>query len=574
MVDTVDTSIQKDKTEEEMKELYETSIRNLQEGNILTGKVININDDTVIVDVGLKSEGKVSLNEFADPATGTVQVEVGDDVEVMVVGREEKDGLLVLSKERVDGIKTWQKIDQSMEDGSPVEGAVTSEVKGGFLVDIGVSAFLPISQVDTKPVKNPASFIGRHLKYKVIKVNKKKGNVIVSRRLLLEEEKDRKRTEFWKSVKEGQVLYGFVKSITDYGAFVDLGGVDGFLYVNDITWGRINHPKEYLKLSDEIKVKVLSVDEEKKKVSIGIRQLKGDPWLKVDEKYPVGTRVKGKVVGVVEYGAFVELEPGLEGLLHVSEMTWDKKMKNPSKLVAKGDVVELLVLDIDKEKKRISLGMKQLKADPWKELAEKYPAGTVVAGKVKNFTDFGLFVGLDDGIDGLVHVSEMSWSRRKNLTADAFKKGSPIEALVLNIDPEQKKFSLSIKRLKEDPWKGLLDRYHVGDIIEGFITSITDFGIFVEIEEGIEGLIHLSEMDNTRGKHPSEIYKADEGVKAMVINVDEREKRIGLSIKALKKLEQKREVESFSSREETKAFSTLGDLLEPAMKRNNHETDL
>lgn len=574
MVDTTDTSIQKDKTEEEMKELYETSIRNLQEGNILTGKVININDDTVIVDVGLKSEGKVSLSEFSDPATGAVQVEVGDDVEVMVVGREEKDGLLVLSKQRVDGIKTWQKIDQSMEDGSPVEGTVTSEVKGGFLVDIGVSAFLPISQVDTKPVKNPASFIGRHLKYKVIKVNKKKGNVIVSRRLLLEEEKERKRTEFWKSVKEGQVLYGFVKSITDYGAFVDLGGVDGFLYVNDITWGRINHPKEYLKLSDEIKVKVLTVDEEKKKVSIGIKQLKGDPWLKVDEKYPIGTRVKGKVVGVVEYGAFVELEPGLEGLLHVSEMTWDKKMKNPSKLVAKGDLVELLVLDIDKEKKRISLGMKQLKADPWKELAEKYPPGTVVAGKIKNFTDFGLFVGLDDGIDGLVHVSEMSWSRRKNLTAETFKKGSPIEALVLNIDPEQKKFSLSIKRLKEDPWKGLLDRFHVGDIVDGYITSITDFGIFVEIEEGIEGLIHLSEMDNTRGKHPSEIYKADEAVRAMVINVDEKEKRIGLSIKALKRLEQKREMESFSSREETKAFSTLGDLLESAMKKNNQETDL
>lgn len=573
MVDTVDTSIQKDNTDEEMKELYETSIRNLQEGNILTGTVININDDSVIVDVGLKSEGKVSLSEFADPATGEVQVSVGDDVEVMVVGREEKDGLLVLSKQRVDGIKTWQKIDQSMEDGSPVEGTVTSEVKGGFLVDIGVSAFLPISQVDTKPVKNPASFIGRHLKYKVIKVNKKKGNVIVSRRLLLEEERDRKRAEFWKNVKEGQVVFGFVKSITDYGAFVDLGGVDGFLYVNDITWGRINHPKEYLKLSDEIKVKVLSVDEEKKKVSIGIKQLKGDPWLKVDEKYPIGARVKGKVVGVVEYGAFVELEPGLEGLLHVSEMTWDKKMKNPSKLVAKGDLVELLVLDIDKEKKRISLGMKQLKADPWKELAEKYPPGTVVAGKIKNFTDFGLFVGLDDGVDGLVHVSEMSWSRRKNLTAEAFKKGAPIEALVLNIDPEQKKFSLSIKRLKEDPWKGLLDRYHSGDVVDGFITSITDFGIFVEIEEGIEGLIHLSEMDNTRGKHPSEIYKADESVKAMVINVDEREKRIGLSIKALRKLEQKRDMESFSSREETKAFSTLGDLLEPAMKRNNHETE-
>ncbi|OPY66229.1 MAG: 30S ribosomal protein S1 [Syntrophorhabdaceae bacterium PtaU1.Bin034] len=572
MVETVDTSTQKDKTiEEEMKELYETSMRNLQEGNIIKGRVIDINGDTVIVDVGLKSEGKVSMSEFLDKS-GTPTVSVGDEVEVMVVGREIKDGLLSLSKQRVDGIKIWHSIDKALEEGTPVEGPVVSEVKGGFIVDIGVSAFLPISQVDVKPVKNPASFIGRNLKYKVIKVNQKKANVIVSRRMLIEEEKERKRAEFWKNVKEGQVIYGFVKSITDYGAFIDLGGVDGFLYVNDITWGRITHPKEYLKLGDEVKVKIMNVDFEKHKVSVSIKDLKGDPWARIDEKYPVGSKVKGKVVGVVEYGAFVELEPGLEGLLHVSEMSWDKKMRNPAKLVAKGDMLELQVLDIDKEKKRISLGLKQLRPDPWKELAEKYPSGSVVKGKVKNFTDFGLFVGMEDGIDGLVHISEISWSRRKNMVAESYKKGTQVDALVLNIDPEHKKFSLSIKRLREDPWKGLPERYRVGDTVEGYVTSITDFGVFVEIEEGIEGLIHLSEIDNGKGKHPSELFSIDDVVKAMVINVDEREKRIGLSTKALKKAEEKKEVDSFS-REETRAFSTLGDLLEPAMKKDSKDRE-
>jgi small subunit ribosomal protein S1 len=570
MVETTETGTQIEKTaEEEMKELYETSMRNLQEGNIITGTVININSDSVIVDVGLKSEGRVPLSEFVDKS-GTPAIKIGDEVEVMVVGREPKDGLLALSKQRVDGIRIWLKLDKAMEEGTPVEGSVVSEVKGGFIVDIGVSAFLPISQVDIKPVKNPASFIGRHLKYRVLKVNQKKANVIVSRRMLLEEEKERKRTEFWKNVKEGQALYGFVKSITDYGAFIDLGGVDGFLYVNDITWGRINHPKEHLKLGDEVKVKVMSVDYEKHKVSVSIKDLKGDPWTQIDEKYPVGSRVKGKAVGIVEYGVFVELEPGLEGLLHVSEMSWDKKVRNPSKLVAKGDILELQVLDIDKEKKRISLGLKQLRPDPWKELAAKYPPGSVVKGKVKNFTDFGLFVGMEDGIDGLVHISEISWSRRKDIIAESYKKGASVEALVLNIDGEQKKFSLSIKRLKDDPWKGLPDRYHVGDVIEGYVTSITDFGVFVELEEGIEGLIHLSEIDNGKGKHPSELFTVDEVVKAMVINVDERDKRIGLSTKALRKAEEKAEVETFS-KDDNRAFSTLGDLLEPAMRKSDKD---
>ncbi|HUJ70435.1 MAG TPA: 30S ribosomal protein S1 [Syntrophorhabdales bacterium] len=571
MVEPIDASIQKEKTEEEMKELYETSMRSLQEGNILTGQVINIDAESVIVDVGLKSEGRVALSEFLDKS-GAPTVKIGDEVEVMIVRREVKDGLLALSKLRVDGIKVWQNIDKALEDGSPVEGTIMNEVKGGFMVDIGVSAFLPISQVDVKPVKNPASFIGRHLKYKVIKVNQKKANVIVSRRMLMEEERERKRNEFWKNVKESQVIYGFVKSITDYGAFIDLGGVDGFLYVNDITWGRITHPKEYLKLGDEVKVKVMAVDHEKHKVSVSIKDLKGDPWAHIEEKYPVGSRVKGKAVGVVEYGVFVEIEPGLEGLLHVSEMSWDKKLRNPTKLVSKGDMLELQVLDMDTEKKRISLGLKQLRPDPWKELAQKYPPGTVVKGRVKNFTDFGLFVGMEDGIDGLVHISEISWSRRKNAVADNYKKGATVEALVLNIDGEQKKFSLSIKRLKEDPWKGLPERYHVGDVVSGYVTSITDFGVFVEIEEGIEGLIHLSEIDNGKGKHPSELFKVDDVVSAMVINVDERDKRIGLSTKALRKAEEKKEVDTFS-KEETRAFSTLGDLLEPAMKKNLKEWD-
>jgi len=573
MVETGDSGTPKDRTEEEMKELYETSMRNLQEGNIHRGRVINIDNETVIIDVGLKSEGKMPLSEFLDKS-GNLTAHIGDEVEVMVVGREEKDGLLVLSKQRVDTIKLWQNIDKSSEDGTPLDGTIASEVKGGFIVDIGVNAFLPISQVDLKPVKNPASFVGRHLKFRVIKVNKKKGNVIVSRRMLLEEERDRKRREFWKNVKESQVIYGFVKSITDYGAFVDLGGADGFLYINDITWGRINHPKEFLKLGDEIKVKVIGIDEEKRKVSVGMKQLKGDPWLKVEERYPVGSKVHGKAVGVVEYGVFVELEAGLEGLLHVSEMSWDKKVRNPGKMVARGDMLELQVLDIDTEKKRISLGMKQLLSDPWKELVQKYPPGSIVQGKVKNLTDFGLFIGVEDGIDGLVHVSEMSWSRRKGISSEAFKKGAPIEALVLNIDPDQRKFSLSLKRLKEDPWKGLAQRYHVGDAVEGFVTSITDFGVFVELEEGIEGLIHLSELDSSKGKHPSEVFSIDERVKATVIHLDEKEKRIGLSMKALKKVEEKKEIEDFSTKEESRALSTLGDFLVPAILKNNQDKEL
>jgi small subunit ribosomal protein S1 len=565
MVDTGEITAPKENSQEEMKTLYETSMRSPQEGNIFKGKVIKINGDTVIVDVGLKSEGKLSISEFTSKS-GEVKVEVGDEIEVMVAGREKEFGLLILSKQRVDGIRTWQKIEKSLEDGSPVEGDIISEVKGGFLVDIGVNAFLPVSQVDVKPVKNPASFVGRHLKFKVIKSNKRKDNVIVSRRILMEEEREKRKQEFWKNVKKDQVVYGFVRNITDYGAFIDLGGADGFLYLNEITWGRITHPKEYLRIGDEVKVKITEIDHDKERISVSMKQLKTDPWLKIEEKYPEQSKVRGKVVGIVDYGVFVELEQGVEGLLHVTEMTWDRRLKNPHKLVNKGDWIDLIVLNIDQERKRISLGMKQLLPDPWDELESQYPPGSVLKGKVKNLTDFGLFVGIGNGVDGLIHMSEISWSRRKKVISDMYKKGTFVEALVLNIDKVQKKFSLSLKRLKDDPWRGLSDRYDVGTVIDGFVTSITDFGAFVEIEEGIEGLIHLSEMDDLQGKTLGEVYKIDDPVKVVILNIDEKDKRIGLSVKALKKTENKPAEEPVA--QEEGAFSTLGDILQPAMSRD------
>jgi len=564
-----DTGTPKENSQEDMQTLYETSMKSLQEGNVLKGKVINIAGDSVIVDGGLKSEGIVSLQEFSPKEGESQPVRVDDEVEVMIVGREKESGLLRLSKKRVDEIKTWEKIDKSLEDGVPLEGHILSEVKGGFIVDMGINAFLPLSQVDIKPVKNPSSFVGRNLKFKIIKSNRRKGSIILSRRVLLEEERDKKRQEFWKNVKDGQIIYGFVRNITDYGAFVDLGGVDGFLHINDITWGKITHPKEYLRIGDEVKVKIIAIDTEKGRVSIGMKQLKTDPWLKIDEKYPVESKVKGKVVGIVEYGAFVELEQGLEGLLHVSEMSWDKKFKNPSKLVNKGDWLELVVLKIDLDKKRISLGLKQLAPDPWDELEANYPPGSIVKGKVKNFTEFGMFVGIGNGIDGLVHMSELSWSRRKKTTQEQLKKGVTVDALVLNIDKPQKKFSLSVKRLKDDPWKGVGSRYSTGDVVDGYITSITDFGVFVEIEEGIEGLIHVSEMDELQGKQPSEVFTLDDKIQAAILNIDEKEKRIALSTKVLRKRENRSVTEV---REESSgAFSTLGDILEPAMKKNNNE---
>ncbi len=571
MINSGDVETTKENSKEEMRALYETSMKSPQEGNVFKGTIIKINGDSVIVDVGLKSEGTVSKREFALKGMEP-EVNIDDEIEVMVIGRDRESGLLLLSKQKVDEIRTWEKIDKSLAAGTPIDGTIMSEIKGGFIVNIGgVNAFLPLSQVDIKPVKNPSSFVGRHLKFKAIKVNKRRGGVILSRRTLLEEERDKKKQEFWKNVKEGQVVYGFVRNIMDYGAFIDLGGVDGFLHVNDITWGKITHPKEYLRIGDEVKVKIVSIDTEKGRISVGIKQLKPDPWVNIEEKYPLKSKVKGKVVGIVDYGAFIELEQGLEGLLHISEMSWDRKLRNPEKIVKKGDWLDLVVLKIDMEKKRISLGLKQLASDPWDELETKCPPGSIVTGKVKNFTDFGMFVGIGNGIDGLVHMSELSWSRRKGVVSQQYAKGSSVEALVLNIDKAQKKFSLSIKRLMSDPWKGAASRYHVGDVVEGHVTSVTDFGIFVEIEEGIEGLIHLSEIDDLQGKQLSEVFPLDGKIEAVILNIDEKDRRIALSTKTQKKGDEKKQVEAVPENEG--AFSTLGDILEPAMQKNNMENN-
>ncbi|MCX7857828.1 MAG: 30S ribosomal protein S1 [Deltaproteobacteria bacterium] len=532
MVEIVET-VKEARTDEEMSALYESSMKNLHEGRILKGKVLDVSEDSVIVDVGLKSEGKVPISEFVG-RDGKPKVAIGDVIEVMILGREKEFGLLILSKQRVDQIRLWEKIHRSLNEGEAIEGEIVSEIKGGFLVDIGIKAYLPMAHADRKPVKNPSAFLGRRLKFRVIKANGKKNNVVLSRKLYLIEEAERKKKEFWKNVREGDVTFGIVRKINDDGAIIDLDGASGFLPVEEVNWGRVSHPREYLRVGDEVKVKIIDLDREKESVKLSIKQLRPDPWLKVEEKYPKGAKVTGKVVSITDYGAFIELEKGVEGLLHVSEMSWDKDFKNPRKILSKGKTVELLVLEVNKEKRRISLGMKQLLPDPWEVLEKKYPPGSIITGKVKNFTDFGIFLGIEGGVDGLVHLSEVSWSRRKLPISELFKKGQTVNAVVLNVDKEQKKFSLSIKRaLKQDPWTGISDRYKSGDILEGYITSIVDFGIFVEVEEGVEGLVHISQMENLKGKKPSDMFKIDEKVKVRVLSIDEKAKKMSLSLKDL-----------------------------------------
>ncbi len=532
MAETVDTG-RNERMEEEMNALYESTVKNLQEGGIIKGKVLDITDDGVIVDVGLKSEGKVPLHEFSLEKDGKPKVKIGDTIEVMIVGREKEFGFLILSKQKADTVRLWEKIHRSLEKGEPIDGEVISEVKGGFLIDIGIKAYLPLSHADKKPVKNPSSFVGRRLKFRVIKIDSKKNSVILSRKLYLIEEAERKRREFWKNAREGDVLYGMVKRIMEDGAFIDLDGVSGFLPTDEISWGRISHPREYLRTGDEVKVKIIQLDREQEKVKLSIKQLKPDPWLKVEEKYPKGSKVKGKVVSITDYGAFVELEKGVEGLLHVSEMSWERNLTNPRKIVSLGQIIDLQVLDVDKEKRRISLSLKRLLPDPWEVIEKKYPPGSVVTGKIKNFTDFGIFVGLEGGIDGLVHLSEITWSKRKIPFSQMFKRGQTVSAVVLKVDREQKKFSLSIKRVsKVDPWNGISERYKSGDVIEGYVTSIVDFGIFVEIEDGVEGLVHVSQMDGLKGKKPSDLFKIDEKLKVRILSIDEKSKKIALSLKA------------------------------------------
>jgi len=503
----------------------------LKENEIVRGTVVQVTKDYAVVDIGYKSEGQVPIQEFG-LAEGKPNVKVGDAVEVLLESRENDTGMVVLSKEKADKMRIWDEISAACERDELVEGTIVGRVKGGLSVDIGVKAFLPGSQVDLRPIRNLDKLIGEKYKFKVIKFNKKRGNIVLSRRVLLEKEREELKKDTLQKLKEGAVLTGIVKNLTDYGAFIDLGGIDGLLHITDMSWGRVGHPSEMLNVGDELRVTVLKFDPATERVSLGLKQIQEDPWAHAAEKFPPGTRVTGKVVSLTDYGAFIEMEPGVEGLVHISEMSWTKRVKHPSKVMAIGDQVAAVVLDVDGKAKRISLGMKQIEPNPWTLLEEQYPIGSVIRGQVRNVTDFGIFVGVQEGIDGLVHVSDISWTQRIKHPGDLFKKGDEVEAVVLNIDVENERFSLGIKQLHPDPWTELPTKYPIGSRVKGKVTKVADFGAFVEIEPGIEGLVHVSELRDERVENPRDVVKEGDELDVKVIDMDPHERKVALSVKA------------------------------------------
>ena len=503
--------------------------KGIKEHSVVQGTVIGISDDWVTVDINYKAEGIIAVHEFRNPE-GELTIGMGDVVDVYLDSMNNDEGLLILSKERADLMKAWEEISKAVERDEVVEGVILARVKGGLKVDIGVPAFLPGSQVDLRPVKNLDKLIGETFQFKIIKFNKKRGNIVLSRRVLLEAEREEKREETINRLVEGAILTGVVKNITDYGAFIDLGGIDGLLHITDMSWGRLSHPSEMFEVGQSVEVKVLKFDADSQRVSLGYKQIRPDPWAEADYKYPVGAIVRGKVVSIPDYGAFVELEDGIEGLVHISEMTWNKRVKHPSKLVAIGDVIEAKVLGIDAENKRISLSMKQLETNPWDVVEHQYPIGAIIQGKVRNITDFGIFVGIDEGIDGLVHISDLSWGQRIKHPSDRYQKGDEVEARVLSIDKENERFSLGIKQLSEDPWYTVHSRFFLGQVIEGPVVHRADFGVFVEIEEGVEGLVHISEL-YADGDDWTDHYPEGKTLKAEVIHIDSHDRKISLSEK-------------------------------------------
>ena len=519
-------------------DFYDSSFRNIAEGEVVKGTVLKVTDSEVIVDVGYKSEGIIGVQEFLDE-NGQVTVQPGDIVDVLLERTEDRDGYVVLSREKAEKMKIWDDVEKAFADKKVVIGRVIERIKGGLAVDIGVRAFLPGSQVDVRPVRNLDALRGQELRMRVIKVNKKRGNIVLSRKVLLEEENAEKKKHTLETLAEGKVLRGVVKNITDYGAFIDLGGIDGLLHITDMSWGRVGHPSELFKVNDEIDVIVLKYDPATERVSLGYKQLSVDPWSAVGDRYPVGARVSGKVVSLTDYGAFIELEPGVEGLIHVSEMSWSKRVKHPSKILNVGDTVEAMVLGLDPQARRISLGLKQIGANPWQELADRYPVGSRIIGKVRNLTEFGAFVEVEEDIDGLIHISDMSWSKRVKHPSEVLKKGDKVEAVVLNIDAENQRLSLGLKQLATDIWDEFFSRHQVGDTVEGKVVRLTNFGAFVELTEGIEGLIHVSEFDDQQVGGEKIELQVDQTYPMKIIKLSPAERKIGLSIRALR-LDQER----------------------------------
>ncbi|HEV2578587.1 MAG TPA: 30S ribosomal protein S1 [Acidobacteriaceae bacterium] len=537
---------------------------------IVTGTVVKITDKHVVVDIGLKSEGLIPLEQVTDH-TGAPKFNVGDTVEV-VVEREEQEGGYLVSYEKALRHKVWDKLEEAANTKTPVKGMVVSRVKGGLTVDIGIKAFLPGSQVEVRPVRNLDGYIGTEIEVRVIKLNKKRGNVVVSRKEILEEEQNARKSVTLEHLEEGAVFTGTVKNLTDYGAFVDMGGLDGLLHITDMSWGRLTHPRDLVNVGDEIQVKVLKFDKEKQRVSLGFKQLTPDPWLDATERYPIGAQVRGRVLSVTDYGAFVELEQGIEGLVHVSEMTWSKRMKHPSKMVHPGDEVDTIILSVNPNDRRISLGMKQLQENPWEHLEDKYPTGAVVEGRVRNLTDFGAFIEIEDGIDGLVHVSNLSWTKRIKHPSEVLKKGEKVKAVVLGVEPENRRLSLGVKQLQPDVWDTFFEQHRVGDIVHGKVLRTAQFGAFVEIAEGIEGLCHVSEAVDEHG-HQATLNVGDEH-DFKIVKMSHDEKKVGLSLKAIGEEASRAEVETYKetksknqSSSSSSSSTTLGDLIN--WKREN-----
>lgn len=550
--------------ESALEDYLSTDFGDLEEGSIVKGEIVRVDDDNVLVDVSFKSEGQIPAHEFRDPA-GNMVVSVGDRVDVFVVRKNEMEGTITLSFEKAKRMQLFDQLEDVQEKSSVIKGHIVRRIKGGYTVDIGgVEAFLPGSHVDLRPVPDMDALVNQEYEFRVLKINRRRSNVIVSRRVLLEEERDSKRQDLLGTLEEGQIVSGKAKNITEYGVFVDLGGLDGLLHITDMSWKRIRHPKEMITMGQDLELKVLSFDKENHKVSLGLKQLVPDPWQDITARFPEGAKSQGKVTNLVDYGAFVELESGVEGLVHISEMSWTRKLRHPSQMVRVGDEVEVIILGVDGDKKRISLGMKQVKPNPWELVAEKYPEGTILEGVIKNITEFGMFIGIEDGIDGLIHVSDISWTKKIRHPNEIFKVGDVVQAKVITVDQESEKFTLGIKQLVDDPWGHVPTTYPVGCTVKGIVTNITDFGLFVEVEEGIEGLVHVSELSNKKIKSPSEIYKENEEIQAKVIHVSAEERRLGLSIKQLKEEEERKKPKEFRSGS-TEAGQNLGDLLKQKM---------
>jgi len=565
MMEDINETDETNQNNDNFMDLYEESLKSIHEGKVINGEIVQIDEDFVLVDIGYKSEGQIRIDEFVN-LEGQMTAKVGDKVDVLLVRKEDKEGRIILSKEKAAGVKIWDKVEEAYKNHDTVRGKIISRVKGGLSVDIGLQAFLPGSQADIRPIRDLETLVGAEHDFRVIKYEKRQGNIVLSRRAALEAERKALREKTIERLEKNAILEGIVRNITDYGLFIDLGGIDGLVHITDMSWGKVGHPSGSYRVGDKITVKILSFDRERERVALGIKQLTSDPWSGAQDRYPVGKSVTGRIQRLKEYGAFIELEEGIEGLVHVSEMSWTRKIKHPSQILSVGNIVEAKVLSLDVSKKRISLSIKQLEPNPWDTIAKNYPIGAIIEGKIKNITEFGIFVGIDEGIDGLIHISDLSWNKKINHPSELYKNNDEVQAVILDIDKENARFSLGIKQLTPDPWNEVPERYKPGTRVSGTVTNVTDFGLFVELEEGIEGLIHISQLPKGKTDNPLEGFQVKNEIQAEVINISKEDKRIGLSIRKLNGNSERNIQENYINNQK-QATSNIGKLLKEVINK-------